>query len=131
MPVTTTTSYQQDAVEQPQGSNSATFVLFYSKLCPHSVKALSVIKENDLEHLFELTDVVQAPPPSAVTSVPTVYEKITYKLHVGEAVFGLLDELCKSAVSSYEFGSDGKKGIRFTDVDFVKSERCENFSWFN
>jgi hypothetical protein len=112
------------------GNDAPTFVLFYSNQCSHCAKVLTSLKEHQLTHMFELVDVVAKPPPSTITSVPTVYEKITYKIHVGEQVFELLDEMCKNLVTSYELKTNDTSGISFTDVDFQKSERCDNFSWF-
>jgi|TARA_B000000477_G_C6053044_1_gene211075 hypothetical protein len=104
----------------------ASYVLFYSEDCKYCREALQTLNNNQLTDKFDLVDVLKNPLPAGVTSVPTVYEKITCNLSKGAEVFNLIEDMSKSQVTSYEFG---QSGMGFTDLDFTKSSNIESFSW--
>lgn len=111
----------------------ASYVLFHSDQCQHCVKLLQLLNRNQMTDMFELVDVMLKSVPTAISSVPTVYEKNTSKLHVGQEVFELVEEMSKHNIVSYEFGGIGStssdRGISFSDVDFGKTERSCTFSY--
>lgn len=105
-------------------------VLFYSHQCPHCRDVLHKLRESGLEHEFDRVDVLTDPVPAGVTSVPTVYEKRTCKLHEGAQVFELLARMEEAQVTGYELRTHGRDAhIAFSDLDFTASHRGDAYSW--
>ena len=105
--------------------STAAYVLFYADSCKFCREFMSKMNQNQLGDNFEMVDVMTTPPPAGVTSVPTVYEKVTCKLRKGDDVFSLLDDMGKDVISNYEFGH----GMHYSDLEFTSSSNTESFSW--
>ena len=100
--------------------------MFYSDSCKYSRDVLTSLNERHLADKFDLVDVVTNPVPAGVTSVPTVYEKVTCSLRKGAEVFQLVEELSKDELTCYEFGQDT---MGYSDLDFTKSSTTSSYSW--